>query len=353
MNQLHTMPLKVEKLLSSRRVRRMHLDELGAYVLLLAEAWLDGARLPNDENEVREMLGPDAEDEETWQRLRRFVVRRMFTPSEDGASLENATQVEIYRETLQRHEKLAEAGRKGGRKSRKSPPQAGLKPGLSEAKASKVKAKVKEEPPKSPSRGDCGVCEDVPEDPDSDPEPYAARCMDRLGRVMSVMFSEKDIRSLAKAFAAVRDTWGVSYDRQEYTFELYCRALADPHRRVPTLGEPWRWRDKYLQIQQACNVANAEKPPIAQSASAAELRRREETAQRVESQVRTLEQVRTFIAEREDPFLEWLAAKADSGEAAAALAIERMKTAGVTMSVLPYARAFIEERTGLSEDSKE
>jgi len=115
-NELHTMPVKVTDFLSSRRVRRMRLDELGAFWLLLMEAWLDGAALPNDEDELREMLGRDAEDDSTWQRLRTFVVRRMFQESEDSESIYNPTQAEVWGEVMAKHAGRVQAGRKGARK---------------------------------------------------------------------------------------------------------------------------------------------------------------------------------------------------------------------------------------------
>jgi len=116
-NELHTMPIKVERFLSSRRVRRMRLDELGAYFLLLCEAWLDGGTLPNDEIELRATLGlsQDADDDEAWQRLRRFVVERMFVPSEDGTTISNPTQTEVWNSVMAEHARKSDAGRAGAR----------------------------------------------------------------------------------------------------------------------------------------------------------------------------------------------------------------------------------------------
>ena len=55
-NELHTMPLKVEKFLSSARVRMMKWDEKGVYALLLMEAWLTGGKLQNDKEGIRRLL---------------------------------------------------------------------------------------------------------------------------------------------------------------------------------------------------------------------------------------------------------------------------------------------------------
>jgi uncharacterized protein YdaU (DUF1376 family) len=111
-NDLHTMPLKCEALLSSRRVRRMKLDEFGAYMRCLVEAWLDGAKLPNDEQEIKEyILGID--DPKEWSRIKKFVVDKMFQPSEDGEYLINPHQVEIWNEVLDKTESNKERAKKG------------------------------------------------------------------------------------------------------------------------------------------------------------------------------------------------------------------------------------------------
>ena len=111
-DQLHTMPLKIERLFSSMRFRRMRWDERGAYILLLAEAWLEGGRLPNDPEDIRRLLG--VSDDDSWSRIKKFVLDSCFRPSEDGKWLINDSQVEIYTEVLEAHHKRVEAGRKGG-----------------------------------------------------------------------------------------------------------------------------------------------------------------------------------------------------------------------------------------------
>ena len=102
--QLHTMPLKVERFLSSRKVRGMALDELGAYLLILMESWLDGGSIPA--SEVRDTIQCSDED---WARIKDRVVDRMFSVV-DGR-LVNGTLSDIYRETAERSEKFRESGR--------------------------------------------------------------------------------------------------------------------------------------------------------------------------------------------------------------------------------------------------
>ena len=98
-NELHTMPLKCESLMSSRRVRRMKLDEFGAFMKLLIESWLDGAKLPNNDDELQSIITPEGDDQ--WMRIKKFVVDKMFDPSEDGKYLTNRHQVEIWNDVLE------------------------------------------------------------------------------------------------------------------------------------------------------------------------------------------------------------------------------------------------------------
>ncbi|UDQ96851.1 DUF1376 domain-containing protein [Lentisphaerota bacterium WC36G] len=137
-NNLHTMPLKIEKLLSSRKVRNMKLDEFGAYLKLLSEAWLDGAMLPNNDNKLRyDFL--NIEDDETWKRIKKFVVNRMFKPSEDGKFLVNQHQVEIYNEVVDKHNKRVNAGKKSGESRRKNKQKCKTKTATTTAKKAKTK----------------------------------------------------------------------------------------------------------------------------------------------------------------------------------------------------------------------
>lgn len=115
MSTVPYMPLYVERLFASARVRRMKWDERGAYMVLLAEAWMDGARLPNDRESIRALLGID--DDTVWKRIERFVLDRCFEPSEDGVWLVNPPQVAIYAETLETIERNRKQ-RRGAAKAR-------------------------------------------------------------------------------------------------------------------------------------------------------------------------------------------------------------------------------------------
>jgi uncharacterized protein YdaU (DUF1376 family) len=139
------MPLKVEKFLSSRKVRSMKLDEMGAYLLLLMECWLDGGSLPS--GEVKDILGVEGED---WARLKRVVVDKMFT-TQDGR-IHNQTLEEIYRDTISRSQKYSNAGSKGNevRWAEHRQAIAGQSPGDSQATPAPVaedKNKTRFKPP--------------------------------------------------------------------------------------------------------------------------------------------------------------------------------------------------------------
>lgn len=96
-NDLHTMPLKVEKFLSSLDVRLMSWDEKGAYLLLLAEAWLNGGHLPGDYNALAMLM--QCRCTETFQRIKANVIDKKF--HERDGKLFNETLTEIYKETQQ------------------------------------------------------------------------------------------------------------------------------------------------------------------------------------------------------------------------------------------------------------
>jgi uncharacterized protein YdaU (DUF1376 family) len=101
-NELHTMPLKVERLLSSQRVRMLELDEFGAYVKLLCDAWLNGGYLRADATSnayaMQRQCGCNAE---TAERIIKNVVGVFFETAENG-QLANKHQLEIYNEVMQK-----------------------------------------------------------------------------------------------------------------------------------------------------------------------------------------------------------------------------------------------------------
>jgi uncharacterized protein YdaU (DUF1376 family) len=85
----------------------MSLDELGAFILLLMEAWLDGGSLPS--SEIRSIL--KVEDEDIWQRINSNVIQRMF--SKDGDRIFNETQKEIIRNVKARIKRCSNGGKIG------------------------------------------------------------------------------------------------------------------------------------------------------------------------------------------------------------------------------------------------
>jgi uncharacterized protein YdaU (DUF1376 family) len=112
-NELHTMPLKIERLMSSRRVRMLALDEFGAYIKLLCDAWLDGGAIAGlwqmDSRAIARLL---ATDEKTAERVIENVVKVFFNES-DGS---NPTLVEVYSDTMEKTAKYRENGAKGSEK---------------------------------------------------------------------------------------------------------------------------------------------------------------------------------------------------------------------------------------------
>jgi len=125
-NELHTMPLKIEKLLSSRKVQSLELDEFGAYIKLLCYSWLEGGALPkqclSNAKAMSKLLGI-SDDNAT--RIIANVLDVFFIKSGDFYT--NSTLTEVYLEVQSRHEKRVKAGRIGGLKQCSSNAQAMLK----------------------------------------------------------------------------------------------------------------------------------------------------------------------------------------------------------------------------------
>ena len=126
-NELHTMPLKVEKFFSSATVRGMTWDEQGAYLLLLAEAWLKGGLIPASRVAQARLLR--ISEQGIFDRIHTNVISVCFIDFGDGEHLFNEHLAEIYNEVFERSKRLSEAGRRGG--SRQA--QARLKGGSSMA----------------------------------------------------------------------------------------------------------------------------------------------------------------------------------------------------------------------------
>jgi uncharacterized protein YdaU (DUF1376 family) len=107
-NHLHTMPLKIERLLSSQRVRMLELDEFGAYIHLLCDAWLNGCKLPNASSNARAMQKLCACNAEAAQRIIDNVLHVFFEQDENG-DFYNVPQCEIWNEV---HDKSLKAKQK-------------------------------------------------------------------------------------------------------------------------------------------------------------------------------------------------------------------------------------------------
>jgi len=120
------MPLKIEKLLSSRKVQSLELDEFGAYIKLLCYSWLEGGALPkqclSNAKAMGKLLGI-SDDNAT--RIIANVLDVFFIKSGDFYT--NSTLTEVYLEVQSRHEKRVKAGRIGGLKQCSSNAQAMLK----------------------------------------------------------------------------------------------------------------------------------------------------------------------------------------------------------------------------------
>ena len=173
-NELHTMPLKCERLLSSRRASSMRLDEFGAYMRLLCFAWLEGGSLPADMSEVRDALGRDVDDA-TWERIKSRVVERMFR--EENGRLVNETEAAIYQETREACERRADHGRAGAaqrwRNARALPEHC---PTNANGMASKAKAKaIIPPPPPLPGGGGSVEAEKPPPETTKPPDPPPKR----------------------------------------------------------------------------------------------------------------------------------------------------------------------------------
>lgn len=96
--------------MSSGKCRTMELDEFGAYIALLCFAWLDGARLLNNEQTLRKLVSP-ASDEQ-WARIKKNVLDKMFEPTVDGKHLFNKHQVLIWNDVLDKQESNTKRAKK-------------------------------------------------------------------------------------------------------------------------------------------------------------------------------------------------------------------------------------------------
>jgi uncharacterized protein YdaU (DUF1376 family) len=103
--ELDWFPLYADRLLGSRKVRRMGALDFGIYMALLVEEWSEGGPLPDDDEELSICGKAPIEDV-------RKILNQCFT--QNGQSWQNNMLEEIRAEQLARRQKRVEAGRKGG-----------------------------------------------------------------------------------------------------------------------------------------------------------------------------------------------------------------------------------------------
>lgn len=113
-NELHTMPLKIERLLSSANVQMLEADEFGVYIKLLCHTWLNKGVLPSiclskPQATCRLLAIADLH----YQRMIDHVVMVFFHQCDDG-EWRNDTLTELYENALSISQKRALAGKKGG-----------------------------------------------------------------------------------------------------------------------------------------------------------------------------------------------------------------------------------------------
>lgn len=112
-NELHTMPLKCEKLLSSLNCQLMTNAEFGAYMRLLCHAWLNGAWLPDDAIALQKLCNCITQDE--CKCILDNVINRMFDVVENGRRA-NKHQLKVYEEVISRQSKISNLRRETAKK---------------------------------------------------------------------------------------------------------------------------------------------------------------------------------------------------------------------------------------------
>ena len=115
-------PLYPERFLASRKVRKMDAMDLGIYMALLMEEWMEAGPLPDDDEELEIAGRAPIED------VRR-VLHTCFTRTAEG--WENETLEQIRQEQLSKHEHASRSGKKGaevrwGRRKKATPKEVPL-----------------------------------------------------------------------------------------------------------------------------------------------------------------------------------------------------------------------------------
>lgn len=103
--ELDWFPLYPHRLLGSRKVRRMNAKDFGIYMALLAEEWIEGGPLPDDDDDLSMAGKAPIKDV-------RKILTQCFTQNRQG--WQNDTLEEIRADQLARRQRRVEAGRKGG-----------------------------------------------------------------------------------------------------------------------------------------------------------------------------------------------------------------------------------------------
>jgi uncharacterized protein YdaU (DUF1376 family) len=99
-------PFYARDFASSRHVRRMPLEAVGLYILMLAEQW-DGGPLPDDPEEVATLIGRPVEDvEKLWS-----TMSLVFEETEEGWVSPRLESVRT--EQKAKHRRRVEAGKRG------------------------------------------------------------------------------------------------------------------------------------------------------------------------------------------------------------------------------------------------
>lgn len=104
--ELDWFPLYADRLLGSRKVRRMGARDFGIYMALLVEEWCEGGPLPDVDEELR------TAGKAPIKEVRR-VLDQCFT--QNGQGWQNDTLEEIRGEQLAKHHRRVEAGKASGK----------------------------------------------------------------------------------------------------------------------------------------------------------------------------------------------------------------------------------------------
>lgn len=109
-NELHTMPLKCEAIMSSNAWIEMTNEEFGAYMKLLIYSWLNEGWFFAIDLRIAKVCGVTTEDE--IDKIKK-IIERWFPLKGEGEKRANQTLLETYEKTLQKSNRRSLAGKKG------------------------------------------------------------------------------------------------------------------------------------------------------------------------------------------------------------------------------------------------